>query len=232
MRVSMASLTLSCSAKTPILSHSLQLALGAVSRWNLQWRFSFGFGPEKSATIDFGPNRQRPACSVTLGESVLLVAQSYRSPHPFSHQRDAHAENLVWSSSVCPTRLVGSRRRAPSVTQPFLATCVLRSATFDMMFLGNCSRSMARCDAALIQWGRHLLGWPSSSPNASVLCELGLLDSLHISHPVLVCLPLARTLALRLIGARLCSNTMTLASVDRDCLQLCRRSGFATLCSQ
>ena len=37
-------------------------------------------------------------------------------------------------------------------------------------------RSLARFDRALRQWDRHLLGWPSGTPNASVLCELGLLD--------------------------------------------------------
>ena len=77
-----------------------------------------------------------------------------------------------WSSSM---RLVGSRRRAPSVI-------CLPSVTFGVEFLGNCSCRMARCDAALRQWSRHLLGWPSGSPNASVLYELGLPGSLRISQ--------------------------------------------------
>ena len=72
----------------------LQPALDAVSRWGLQWRFSFGIGLEKSAAMVFGPNRQRPACSVTLSGSVLPVVQSYRHLDVlFTHS--LHAEHLV-----------------------------------------------------------------------------------------------------------------------------------------
>ena len=55
------------------------------------------------------------------------------------------------------------------------------SASFGIEFAGDCPRSLARFDRALHQWGRHLLGWPSGTPNASVLCELGLHDGLRVS---------------------------------------------------
>ena len=35
-------------------------------------------------------------------------------------------------------------------------------------------------DGALRRWGRHLLGWPSGSPNAAVFLELGWPDALHL----------------------------------------------------
>ena len=62
-----------------------------------------------------------------------------------------------------------------------LSTYVLPSASFGIEFAGDCPRSLARFDRALRQWGRHLLGWPSGTPNASVLCELGLHDGLRVS---------------------------------------------------
>ena len=58
---------------------------------------------------------------------------------------------------------------------------MLPSASFGIGFAGECPRSLARFDRALRQWGRHLLGWPSGTPNASVLCELGLHDGLRVS---------------------------------------------------
>ena len=61
-----------------------------------------------------------------------------------------------------------------------LSTYVLPSASFGIEFAGECPRSLARFDRALRQWGRHLLGWQSGTPNASVLCELGLHDGLLV----------------------------------------------------
>ena len=36
-------------------------------------------------------------------------------------------------------------------------------------------------DNALQRWGRHLLGWPGSSPGAGVLCERGWPDAGHLA---------------------------------------------------
>ena len=68
-----------------------------------------------------------------------------------------------------------------SISRSFLSTYVLPSASFGIEFAGECPRSLARFDRALRQWGPHLLGWPSGTPNASVLCELGLHDGLRVS---------------------------------------------------
>ena len=57
-----------------------------------------GIGPEKSAAVVIGPNRQWPACSVMLSGSVLPVVQSYRYLGVLrTHclRWDAHAEHLV-----------------------------------------------------------------------------------------------------------------------------------------
>ena len=52
------------------VSH-LQVALDAVHAWGVHWRFSFGIGPTKSATMVFG-------CCVHLGGVPLLLVQQYK----------------------------------------------------------------------------------------------------------------------------------------------------------
>ena len=44
----------------------------------VRWRFSFGVGPTKSATMVFGPLRDRPDCCVHLGGIPLPLVQQYR----------------------------------------------------------------------------------------------------------------------------------------------------------
>ena len=66
----------------------LQLALDAVHAWGVRWRFSFGVGPTKSATMVFGLLHGRPDCCVLLGgvplpwfSSTIIWALSF---HPLS----------------------------------------------------------------------------------------------------------------------------------------------------
>ena len=62
-----------------------------------------------------------------------------------------------------------------------LSTYVPPSATFGTEFVGDCNRTLAQLDPAQRRWGRHLLGWASGTPCASVLYELALPDSLRLS---------------------------------------------------
>ena len=118
----------------------LQLALDAVS-WG-SGGFS-GIGPEKSAAVVFGPNRQRPACSVTLSGSVLLVVQSYRYLGVFLTRclrRDAHAEHLVSHGHRLFAHCASWARAdglPVSLSHSLLATYVLPSATLWHGVLGH-----------------------------------------------------------------------------------------------
>ena len=51
------------------------MALDAVHAWGVRWRFSFGVGPTKSATVVFGPLRGCPDCCVHLGGVPLPLVQ-------------------------------------------------------------------------------------------------------------------------------------------------------------
>ena len=114
----------------------LQLALDAVSQWGLQWRFSFGIGPQKSRAVAFDPNRQRPACSVTLGGSLLPVVQSHRHLGVLlthSLRGDAHAEHLLSRGHRLFAQCASWARAEwlpMSLSHSLLAIFVLPSATF------------------------------------------------------------------------------------------------------
>ena len=166
----------------------LQAALDAVSHWGQQWRFSFGIGPEKSAVVIFGPSPvmlslAKCTSKATFCLSSLPIATSEWSSLP--HFPGAIMSIIWWTAgadclrSVC---LGFDQRACQSLSRLFLlSTYVLPSASFGIEFAGECPRSLARFDRALRQCGRHLLGWPSGTPNASVLCELGLHDGLRVS---------------------------------------------------
>ena len=53
----------------------LQVALDAVHAWGVRWRFSFGVGPTKSATMVFELLRGCPDCCVHLGGVPLPLVQ-------------------------------------------------------------------------------------------------------------------------------------------------------------
>ena len=167
-----------CADDLVILQESaadLQAALDAVSHWGQQWRFSFGIGPEKSAVVIFGPPRHALTCEVhskaTFCLSSLPIATSEWSSLP--HFPGAIMSIIWWTARRLFAQCVSwvrSKGLPVSFSLFLLSTCVLPS----------CSRSLARFDRALRQWG-HLLGWPSGTPNASVLCGLGLHDGLRVS---------------------------------------------------
>ena len=167
--------------------YDLQLALTAATLWGQQWRFSFGMGPEKSAAMVFGPARSRPSCSVFLSGQLLHVVSSYRylgvvlTP---SLRWDAHITHLISRGDrlfAQSTSWAHSEGLPASFTHFLLTTYVLPSATFGAEFIGDCTRSLAQLDFAQRRWGRHLLGWASGTPSASVLYELALPDSLRVS---------------------------------------------------
>ena len=153
-----------------------QAALDAVSHWGQQWRFSFGIGPKKSAVVIFGPPRHALTCEVYLQGDLLPVVSTLSWCNHVDHLVDRGRR--LFPQCVSWVRSEG----LPVFFSLFLlSTYVLPSASFSIEFEGECLRSLARFDRALRQWGRHLLGWPSGTPNASVLCELGLHDGLRVS---------------------------------------------------
>ena len=79
----------------------LQLALDAVHAWGVRWRFSFGVGPTKSATMVFGPLRGRPDCCVHIGGVQVLG----RCPFPSLSWRP-HVDFLCSEGIVFSTRPV------------------------------------------------------------------------------------------------------------------------------
>ena len=56
----------------------LQMALDAVHAWGVRWRFSFGVGPTKSATVVFSPLHGHPDCCVHLSGVPLPLVQQHR----------------------------------------------------------------------------------------------------------------------------------------------------------
>ena len=121
------------------------------------------------------PPRRPSACRFCLSlprsgpHSHTFLVQSCRS---FGGPRRLFAQCVSW---------VRSKSLPVSFSLFLLSTYVLPSASFGIEFAGECPRSLAKFDRALRQWGHHLLGWPSGTPNASVLCELGLHDGLRVS---------------------------------------------------
>ena len=133
---------------------ALQLALDAVSRWGLQWFFSFRIGPEKSAAVTdpFFPFVQ--SCR-SLG---VLLTRSLRW--------NAHAEHLPWSSSVCPMRLVGSRKRTPSVSLPHV------SFLAPLMEWSSWAIAVAEWRGVV-----QLCGWPHSSGVSTCFLQVAIFQS-------------------------------------------------------
>ena len=62
-------------------SQALQVALDTVHAWGVRWRFSFGIGPTKSATVVFGP------CTVALTAAFPCTWSAVQvfGRCPFSH---------------------------------------------------------------------------------------------------------------------------------------------------
>ena len=132
----------------------------------------------------FGPARSRPSCAVSLSGRLLEVVPISPLPWCCAHTvpamgRPYRPRSRPWPSAFSTKYLVGPLRRPTS--HFLLSTYVLPSATFGTKFVGDCTRSLAQLDLAQRRWGRHLLGWASFTPCASVLYELALPDSLRLS---------------------------------------------------
>ena len=164
----------------------LKAALEAVSEWGRKWRFTFGISPTKSAVMIFGPRSRVSPCAVTLAGSLLPVVNEYTylgfvlTPsltwlphvrHLISRGNRLLAQCVAW---CCSDRL--SVHFAASLFRSY----VLPSISWGLEFCLNSSPAVRLIDGALRRWGRHLLGWPSGSPNAAVFLELGWPDAQHL----------------------------------------------------
>ena len=149
----------------------LQAALDAVTLWSHRWRFSFGVGPQKSAAMVFGPALSRPSCAVSLNGRLLEVVPSYRYAHTVpAVGRPYRPHSRPWPSAFCTKYLVGPLRR-PTCLLLALSALHLRSSQCDFRN-GVCWRLHSQSCAAgprAATMGRHLLGWASGNPCASVL---------------------------------------------------------------
>ena len=101
-----------------------------------------------------------------------------------SHRSDAHAYLMLCSHRLFAIYTSWARGEglAMSPSSSLLPPISFQVRLFGSDLLVNNSSSMARLDAAMLQWCLHLLGCLSSSPSASVLYDLGFLDSVRILH--------------------------------------------------
>ena len=165
----------------------LQLALDAVHAWGVRWRFSFGVGPTKSATMVFGPPNGHPDCCVHLGGVPLPLVQQYR------YLGVVLSPSLSWRPHVDFLCSRGDRlfhqasawclgEGLPlSFSSSVFVTYVLSSSSFGLEFIADDPPALQQFNLALHRWCRHLLGWPSASPVAAVHWELGIGDALHLA---------------------------------------------------
>ena len=164
----------------------LQTALDAVSEWGRKWRFTFGISPTKSAVMIFGPRSRVPSCAVTLAGSLLPVVNEY------TYLGVVLTPSLTWLPHVRHLISRGNRLFAQCVAwccsgrlsvhfAAFLfRSYVLPSISRGLEFCLNSSPAVRLIDGALRRWGRHLLGWPSGSPNAAVFLERGWPHAQHL----------------------------------------------------
>ena len=95
------------------------------------------------------------------------------------HQPSHHSRPQV----VCTEyNVVCSEGLPVSFGRFLMSTYVLPSAAFGLEFAGETPSSLSVFDRSLRRWCRHLLRWPAGTPNASVLSELALFDSLRMAH--------------------------------------------------
>ena len=131
----------------------------------------------------FGPVRSRPSCAVYLSGCLLEVVPSCR------YLGVVFTPSLRWDAHLAHILAHGHRLFAQSTSwdrsegllasfSPFLlSTYVLPSPTFGTEFVDDCTRSIAQLDLAQRRWCRHLFGWASGTPCASVFHEHSLTAS-------------------------------------------------------
>ena len=153
----------------------LQRALDAIGAWGTRWRFSFGIGPEKTAVPAVGC--RSCAFRFTLQGSVVPVVSEYRylgvvlqASKEWSKQTDRLRSKSTRKFYQCVAWAEG-RGLHTSFRRSLFHSYVLPSLTYGAAFLDDAS--VRRLDKHARQLGRRLLNWPSRSPGAAVLGELG-----------------------------------------------------------
>eukprot|EP00439_Symbiodinium_sp_Y106_P028743 s4698_g3.t1 len=153
----------------------LQRALDAIGAWGTRWRFSFGIGPEKTAVLAVGC--RSCAFRFTLQGSVVPVVSEYRylgvvlqASKKWSKQTDRLRSKSTRKFYQCVAWAEG-RGLHTSFRRSLFHSYVLPSMTHGAAFLDDAS--VRRLDKHARQLGRRLLNWPSRSPGAAVLGELG-----------------------------------------------------------
>ena len=168
-----------------------------MSEWGRKWRFTFGI-----ALVV-------PSCAVTLAGSLLPVVNEYTylgvvlTPsltwlphvrHLISRGNRLFAQCVAW---CCSDRL--SVHFAASLFRSY----VLPSISWGLEFCLNSSPAVRLTDGALRRWGRHLLGWPSGSPNAAVSLNL-VGQTPNTSAQNVCCLSLVALSPCPVVNAALC----------------------------
>ena len=153
-----------------------------------KFRFTFGIGPTKTAVMVFGPRRNLPTCSVTLGGAELPVVSMYKylgvvlTP---TLRWTQHAQHLVQRGNRLFAQCVSwcrSERLPLAMASSIFMVYVLPSVSWGTEFFSHSPPALRQLDHALRRWGRSLLGWPSGSPSTGVLVELGWPDAERLSN--------------------------------------------------
>ena len=191
----------------------LQAALDAVSEWNRKWRFTFSISPTKSAVMIFGPRTRVLSCAVTLAGSSLPIVKEY------TYLGVVLTSSLSWLPHVRHLISRGNRLFAQCVSwcrsdrlpvhfaASLFQSYVLPSISWGLEFCLNSSPAIRLLDGALRRWCRHLLGWPSGSPNAAVFLEPGWPDALHLCTERLLSLFWACSWPCLVVNAALCRHS-------------------------
>ena len=164
----------------------IQTALHAVSAWRFKFRFRMGVGPIMSGAKVFGTRRSAFACCVILGARASLWFH-LTSTLEWSSLPPCHGHGTLnsWFNVV-----TGSLRSC--VVVPFRTTAhhfgiicfhvfFLPSVVWRADVFARSPPALRILVHALRKWGRHSLGWPTKSPHAGVLMELGWPDADRLS---------------------------------------------------
>ena len=159
------------------------MALDAVHAWGVRWRFSFGIGTTKCATMVFGPLRGCLDCCVHLGgvPTALVHLGVVRSPtlswRPHVDFICSRGDRLFHQASAW---CLGEGLPL-SVSSSIFVTYVLCSSSFGLEIIGDDLFALQQLNLALRRWYRHLLGWP----RAPLLqqCTGNLVLAMHNAFP-------------------------------------------------
>ena len=134
----------------------------------------------------FGP-RRLPDFDVHLGGVSLPVVSSYKylgvllTP---TLSWTKHVQLLISRGNRLFTQCVAWCRveHLPvHMASSIFRVYVLPSVSWGSEFFAHSPAALDLLDGAIRRWGRHILGWPSGSPCAGVLCELGWPDAEHLA---------------------------------------------------